>query len=256
MKKWIVAGMAGMISLSLTAQPAKKPVAKPAAKPAAAKPAAKSTAVLKNSLDSLSYALGVLDASFFKQQGIEKLNYSLMMKAVQDVIEGKNKPLMEPQVADATLRQKLQEASTKKIQPTIDEGKKFCAENKKKPGVIETASGLQYEVITQGTGPKPKDTSVVRVHYTGTLLNGTKFDSSRDRGQPAEFPLNGVIPGWTEGVQLMNVGSRYKFIIPYNLAYGTQGAGANIPGGSTLIFDVELLDIVNKAGGGAAPNGQ
>jgi FKBP-type peptidyl-prolyl cis-trans isomerase len=110
--------------------------------------------------------------------------------------------------------------------------------------VKETASGLQYEVIRQGTGPMPKDTNTVKVHYTGTLINGTKFDSSRDRGEPAQFPLNAVIRGWTEGVQLMPVGSLYKFYIPYQLAYGTQGSPPVIPGGATLIFEVELLEIV------------
>jgi FKBP-type peptidyl-prolyl cis-trans isomerase len=154
---------------------------------------------------------------------------------------------MNPQMADQTLRQKLQEAATKKIQPTIDEGTKFLAENKKRPEVKETASGLQYEVIKLGTGPMPADTNTVKVHYTGTLINGTKFDSSRDRGEPAQFPPNAVIRGWTEGVQLMPVGSVYKFYIPYQLAYGAQGSPPVIPGGATLIFEVELLDIVQNA---------
>lgn len=199
--------------------------------------------VLANSLDSLSYAIGVLDASFFKQQGIEKLNYQVMMKAVQSVIEGKT-PIMTPQMADQTLRAKLQEAAAKKVQPIIDEGLKFLAENKKRLEVKTTASGLQYEVLKQGDGAMPKDTNVVKVHYVGKLINGTQFDSSVDRGQPAEFPLNGVIPGWTEGVQLMNVGSKFKFYIPYQLAYGMQGSPPTIPGGSMLIFEVELLEVV------------
>jgi len=238
MKKTIVMGIGCLLALGALAQT--KPAAKAPAKPAA-KPAPK--VVLKNSLDSLSYAIGVLDASFFKQQGIEKLNYSIMSQAVQSVIEGKE-PVMSAQVADQTLRTKMQEVSMKKIEPSVTEGKKFLAENKKRPEIKETASGLQYEVVTLGTGPMPKDTNTVKVHYTGTLLNGTKFDSSRDRGQPAEFQLNGVIPGWTEGVQLMPVGSVYKFYIPYNLAYGAQGSPPVIPGGATLVFDVELLEIV------------
>ncbi|CAN5597198.1 FKBP-type peptidyl-prolyl cis-trans isomerase [soil metagenome] len=242
MKKTIVLGFGCLLALGAMAQtkPAAKSPVKPAAKPVAATPA---KIVLKNSLDSLSYAIGVLDASFFKQQGIEKLNYSIMSQAVQAVIEGRE-PIMTAQVADQTLRSKMQEASMKKIEPAVAAGKKFCAENKRRPEVKETASGLQYEVITLGTGPMPKDTNTVKVHYTGTLLNGTKFDSSRDRGEPAEFPLNGVIPGWTEGVQLMPVGSKFKFYIPYNLAYGTQGSPPAIPGGATLVFDVELLEIV------------
>jgi FKBP-type peptidyl-prolyl cis-trans isomerase len=248
MKKTIVLGVGCVLALGAAAQAPKKAAAKPAAKTTAAKPAA-AKVVLKNSLDSLSYAIGVLDASFFKQQGIEKLNYSIMMQAVQAVIEGKE-PLLSPQVADQTMRQKMQDAAQKKITPQVEEGKKFCAANKKRPEVKETASGLQYEVIKLGTGPMPKDTNVVKVHYVGTLLNGTKFDSSRDRGEPAQFPLNGVIKGWTEGVQLMPVGSIYKFYIPYDLAYGAQGSPPVIPGGATLVFEVELLDIVTNPAAG------
>ena len=116
---------------------------------------------------------------------------------------------------------------------------------KKRDGVKVTPSGLQYEVLKLGTGPKPADTSTVKVHYEGFLINGKKFDSSRDRGEPISFALNQVIKGWTEGVQLMPVGSRFKFYIPYTLGYGEQGAGGSIPGGAALIFDVELIDIVN-----------
>lgn len=242
MKKTLTMGVGCLLCIGAMAQtkPATKATAKPAAKAA---PATAAKVVLKNGLDSLSYAIGVLDASFFKQQGIDKLNYSVMMQAVQSVIEGKE-PVLTPQVADQTVRMKMQEAAMKKIQPTVDEGKAFLAKNKTRAEVKETASGLQYEVVKLGAGPMPKDTNTVKVHYTGTLLNGTKFDSSRDRGEPAEFPLNGVIPGWTEGVQLMPVGSVYKFYIPYNLAYGLQGSPPNIPGGATLVFDVELLEIV------------
>jgi FKBP-type peptidyl-prolyl cis-trans isomerase len=252
MKKTIVLGVGCVLALGATAQAPKKAPVKPVAKSTtatktAAKPA--TAVVLKNSLDSLSYAIGVLDASFFKQQGIEKLNYNVMMQAVQSVIEGKE-PLLSPQVADQTMRQKMQEAAQQKIVPQVEEGKKFCAANKKRPEVTETASGLQYEVIKEGTGAKPKDTSVVKVHYVGSLLNGTKFDSSRDRGEPAQFPLNGVIRGWTEGVQLMPVGSIYKFYIPYDLAYGAQGSPPVIPGGATLVFEVELLDIVSNSSAG------
>jgi FKBP-type peptidyl-prolyl cis-trans isomerase len=227
--------------------PAPKPAPKPtAAKPATPVPAKTTTAkpfVLKNGLDSLSYAIGVLDATFFKQQGIDTLNYDALKQAVIGVIGGKGPLLMDPNTADQILRQKLQEASLKKIQPTIDEGEKFLAENKKRKEVTTTESGLQYEIITQGTGAVPKDTNTVKVHYTGSLINGKVFDSSRERGEPIEFQLNGVIRGWTEGVQRMNVGSRYKFYIPYQLAYGPQGSPPLIPGGSMLIFDVELLEI-------------
>jgi FKBP-type peptidyl-prolyl cis-trans isomerase len=125
----------------------------------------------------------------------------------------------------------------------MEDGKKFLEENAKKEGVIQRGSGLQYKTLTDGIGPKPKHTDTVKVHYEGTLIDGTKFDSSYDRGQPISFPLNGVIAGWTEGVQLMATGATYEFYIPHDLAYGTRGAGGVIPPFATLIFKVELLGI-------------
>jgi FKBP-type peptidyl-prolyl cis-trans isomerase FklB len=235
--------MSGIAQTKPAPKPTPKP-AQPAAKPATTKPTPKPFE-LKNSLDSLSYAIGVLDATFFKQQGIDTLNYEALKMAVYEVIEGKSTLKMDPNMADQILRQKLQEAAMRKIQPTIDEGEKFLAENKKRKEVTTTESGLQYEVVTMGNGPMPADTNTVKVHYVGTLLTGgPPFDSSRDRGEPIELPLNGVIRGWTEGVQLMPVGSRFKFYIPYQLAYGTQGSPPRIPGGSMLIFDIELLEII------------
>lgn len=215
----------------------KKPV--PAQKPAATT----NTVVLNTALDSLSYALGVLDATFFKAQGVEKINYALMNKGFEDVLRGRN-TLLNNQQCDMTVREQLQAFMRKKSEAAITEGEKFLAENKKREGVKETPSGLQYEVLKMGDGPKPSDTSTVKVHYEGFLLNSTKpFDSSRERGEPISFGLNQVIRGWTEGVQLMPVGSRFKFYIPYTLGYGEQGSGSTIPGGSMLIFDVELLGI-------------
>ncbi|MFT3946477.1 MAG: FKBP-type peptidyl-prolyl cis-trans isomerase [Agriterribacter sp.] len=204
--------------------------------------AATGAVVLNTSLDSLSYALGVLDATFFKAQGVEKINYALMNKGFEDVLRGKN-TLLNNQQCDMTVREQLQAFMRKKSEAVIAEGEKFLAENKKREGVKVTPSGLQYEVLKMGDGPKPSDTSTVKVHYEGFLINGKKFDSSRDRGEPVSFGLNQVIRGWTEGVQLMPVGSRFKFYIPYTLGYGEQGSGSTIPGGSTLIFDVELLGI-------------
>jgi FKBP-type peptidyl-prolyl cis-trans isomerase len=238
--------VAGVMMTYAQTKPAPKPVAKPttAPKPVAKAPVKPKGIVLKNGLDSLSYAIGILDATFFKQQGIDTLNYEALKQAVRDVIEGTDTLKMNPNMADQVLREKLQAAALKKIQPTIDEGEKFLAENKKRKEVVTTETGLQYEIITEGTGATPADTNTVKVHYTGTLINGKVFDSSRDRGEPIEFPLNGVIRGWTEGVQRMKVGSRYKFYIPYQLAYGTQGSPPVILGGSMLIFDVELLEIV------------
>lgn len=200
--------------------------------------------VLSNALDSLSYALGMIDATFFKSQGVDTISYALMNKGFDEVLKDK-KTLLTSQQADMTVREQLQAFMRKKSQAAIEEGEKFLAENKKRDGVKVTPSGLQYEILKLGTGPKPADTSTVKVHYEGFLINGKKFDSSRDRGEPISFALNQVIKGWTEGVQLMPVGSRFKFYIPYTLGYGEQGAGSSIPGGSALIFDVELIDIVN-----------
>ncbi|HRP57550.1 FKBP-type peptidyl-prolyl cis-trans isomerase [Agriterribacter sp.] len=200
--------------------------------------------VLSNALDSLSYALGMIDATFFRSQGVDTINYALMNRGFNEVLKEK-KTLLTSQQADMTVREQLQAFMRKKSRAAIDEGEKFLTENKKRDGVKVTPSGLQYEVLQLGTGPRPADTSTVKVHYEGFLINGKKFDSSRDRGESISFALNQVIKGWTEGVQLMPVGSRFKFYIPYTLGYGEQGAGSSIPGGSALIFDVELIDIVN-----------
>jgi len=183
-----------------------------------------------------------LDGNFFRTQGLDNINSSALGQGFSDVMKGNT--LFTAEQADQIVRIELQKNARKKIQPAIEEGKKFLAENAKRPGVKQTASGLQYEIITMGTGAKPADTSVVKIHYEGTLINGTYFDGSRKRGEPLVYPLNKLIPGWVEGVQLMPVGSRFKLYIPYQLGYGEQGSGEAIPGGSTLIFDVELLEIV------------
>jgi len=234
---------------AVATQPAAPAKAAAAAKPAtppkaavAATPTKGNAVVLKNAIDSMSYAIGMLDANFFKTQGITSINPEALAKGFADAIKGST--VCSPEQADQIVRFQMQRMSLQKIQPTIKEGEKFLAENAKKPGVKTTSSGLQYEVITEGTGEKPVTSSTVKVHYEGFLINGKKFDSSRDRGEPAQFPLNGVIRGWTEGVALMPVGSRYKLYIPYPLGYGEQGSGETIPGGSVLIFDVELLEIV------------
>jgi FKBP-type peptidyl-prolyl cis-trans isomerase FklB len=219
--------------------------AKPATPPKAtivAKPAASGAVVLKNAIDSMSYAIGMLDANFFKTQGITSLNPEALAKGFADALKGTT--MCSPEQADQIVRMQMQRITKQKIEPTIKAGEKFLAENAKKPGVKTTSSGLQYEVITEGTGEKPVTSSTVKVHYEGFLINGFKFDSSRDRGEPTQFPLNGVIRGWTEGVALMPVGSRYKLYIPYQLGYGEQGSGEAIPGGSVLVFDVELLEII------------
>jgi FKBP-type peptidyl-prolyl cis-trans isomerase len=220
-----------------------------AQKPAvAAKKATASQAVLKTSNDSLSYAIGVNVANFYKQQGMKSINSALVARAINDMV-GKKTPLITENQCNVVLMSFVEKAQkeqsqtqSKSAQPTIDAGERFLAENKKKPGVKTTASGLQYLVLTEGTGAKPAATDQVVAHYAGTLLDGTKFDNSYDRGQPITIGLNQVIRGWTEGLQLMPVGSKYRFFIPYQLAYGLQGQGS-IPPGAALIFEVELLEI-------------
>ena len=231
----------------------KPTTAKPAtaAQPSTAKPATAgrpSTAnpvTLKTAEDSLSYAIGILDGNFFKTQGVTSVNPTSLSLGFRDAMQGK--AIFTPEQADQVLRGEMQKMMRKKIQPNIDQCNSFLSQNAKREGVKQTASGLQYEVIKEGTGARPVDTSVVKVHYEGFLLNATRpFDSSRERAEPTQFPLNGVIRGWTEGVQLMTVGSRYKFYVPYQLGYGEQGSGEAIPGGSLLIFDVELIEIVKS----------
>ena len=178
-----------------TSTPPKAVASKPAVPAKAAVPTTPSkpnTVVLKNAIDSMSYAIGMLDANFFKTQGITSINPEALAKGFADAIKGST--MCSPEQADQIVRFQMQRMSLQKIQPTIKEGEKFLAENAKRPGVKSTSSGLQYEVITEGTGEKPVTSSTVKVHYEGFLINGKKFDSSRDRGEPAQFPLNGVIP--------------------------------------------------------------
>lgn len=200
--------------------------------------------VLKTLSDSASYAIGVSVANFYKQQGINKLNTTLVSKGINDIM-GNKKALLDDAACNNVMNTYMSKMQAEKSKPRIDSGTNFLAKNKTKPGVLTTASGLQYEVITEGTGDKPTAADSVTCHYRGTLLNGTVFDNSYDRGQPITFSLGGVIPGWTEGLQLMSVGSKYKFYIPYTLGYGAFDYGP-IPGGSLLIFEVELLNVTKK----------
>ena len=209
------------------------------------KPAAPKT-ILKTFEDSVSYASGIAFANYYKSQGVKKINTVLLSKAVNDVLSGK-KTLCSDEAANAVMNRYMFKMQGEKVKPALDSGKAFLAENKKRPEVKTTQSGLEYEVITEGTGAKPTITDSVTCNYMGTLLNGTEFDNSYRRGQPITFSLRGVIPGWTEGLQLMTVGSKYKFYIPYNLGYGEFEYGP-IPGGSTLIFEIELLAIKKGPG--------
>lgn len=232
---------ATVASFAQTKTTAKKPATK---KPT---PATKTTTViaLKSSLDSASYAFGTSIGSGLKTTGLTTLNYDILIKGLKDAFTG-GKVLLDQQQAQLAINEALASVNKTKFAPNIAEGKNFLEQNKKRAGVQTTASGLQYEVLNAGTGIKPTATDSVLVHYKGTLLSGKQFDSSYDRGQPITFTLNQVIKGWTEGVQLMAAGSKYKFYIPYNLAYGERGYGQDIPPYSTLIFEVELLKVNGK----------
>lgn len=196
---------------------------------------------LKNTTDSASYAMGISLASFYKQQGIKTINTTLVSKAINDVM-GNKKTLLDEFAANEVMNKLMTGVQEKKSKTVIDEGNAFLAENKKKPGVKVTASGLQYEVITEGTGIKPTAVDTFIAHYRGTFIDGKEFEASYNSGQPLVYPVNKVIAGWTEGLQMMPVGSKYKFYIPYQLGYGTFDNGP-IPGGSVLIFELELLDV-------------
>lgn len=194
-------------------------------------------------MEKLSYALGMVIGHNLKGMGVNNLNAADFAAAVSDVITNQTAKLddAEAQQLVNNFLQKQQEAAGKAVR---EDGERFLAENAKKEGVTVLPSGLQYTVIKEGTGANPVATDRVKCHYEGTLPNGTVFDSSYKRGEPAVFPLNGVIAGWTEGVQLMKEGSKYRFFIPYHLAYGERGAGQSIPPYAALVFDVELLEIV------------
>ena len=203
---------------------------------------------LKTPIERLSYALGLDIGSSLKRLETE-IDLGMFVRGVEDSLRG-TKPLLTPQKAaeikDEFFR-KMREERARKMKESgeknLKEGEAFLSENKKKEGIVTTGSGLQYMVLRQGDGPKPKSSNRVKVHYSGTLLDGTEFDSSYKRGQPATFAVTGVIPGWTEALQLMNVGSKYRLFVPSNLAYGERGSPPRIGPNAVLIFDVELLAI-------------
>ncbi len=193
-------------------------------------------------MDKISYALGLSMGQQLLSSGVEKLNYADLAKGIEHVLE-KQQPEIAYTEAQTILNQFFTELEQKIAGQAKDAGEKFLAENAKRPEVKTTPSGLQYEIIEATIGQKPKATDKVKVHYEGTLTDGTVFDSSYKRGEPITFGLNQVIKGWTEGLQLMSIGSKYKLYIPYQLGYGAQGAGAAIPPYAALIFTVELLGI-------------
>ncbi len=193
-------------------------------------------------MDSISYSAGLLIAKNLKSQGVEGLDLKKVMEAMEDVFEG-NDFKIPIEEASQIFQQFAQEAQARQQEVAKKEGKMFLAENAKRPEVKVTESGLQYEVINSGDGRTPKATDKVTTHYTGTLINGTVFDSSVQRGTPATFPVNGVIQGWQEALQLMKEGDKWKLYIPFDLAYGARGAGSSIPPYATLIFEIELINI-------------
>ena len=207
------------------------------------------SASLKSAVDSASYAIGISTGAGYKENlktlpGGEANVDDLIAGFIQAIKGDSAAMKMTPQEAQQYLQTYFVEAQAREAAKSKEEGEKFLAENKAKDGVITTESGLQYQVITEGTGVKPTAEDRVKVHYTGTLLDGTKFDSSVDRGEPAEFGVNQVIKGWTEGLQIMPAGSKYIFWIPSELAYGERGAGQDIKPNSVLKFEVELLEVI------------
>ena len=199
----------------------------------------------KTSEDIASYGIGKQMGNQLLGNPFENMNFDAVVEGLRDTLHKKESPIKEEefQAAFADISKKIEANKKSAFAAALEQGEKFLAENKNREGVNVTASGLQYMVVKEGTGDMPKATSTVVVHYTGTLLDGTVFDSSVKRGQPATFPVNGVIAGWTEALQMMKTGSSWKLFIPYQLAYGDQGAGGAIGPYSTLIFDVELLEI-------------
>jgi FKBP-type peptidyl-prolyl cis-trans isomerase len=210
----------------------------------------KGEVALTSNNDSVSYSLGVLMGEGNKQQmkdapGVDKLNKEILLDAFAKAFTGDSLQIKQ-ETAQATIQKFFAEIQKIEADKNIKAGEEFLAANKNKAGVVTLPDGLQYEILKAGTGPKPKAEDEVKCHYHGTTIDGVVFDSSVERGEPANFPVNRVIPGWTEALQLMPVGSKWKLYIPAALAYGERGAGKDIKPNSALIFEVELLEIVKK----------
>ena len=194
-------------------------------------------------MDKISYALGLGIGQQLKSMNIDNFSIEDFSQSIADVMSDKE-PKMSAREAQTMLNEYFENKAKQDAEKQIAEGKVFLENNANREGVVTTKSGLQYEVLTEGTGNSPKATDKVRCHYEGRLIDGSVFDSSYQRGEPADFGLNQVIAGWTEGVQLMKEGAKYRFYIPYLLGYGERGAGSQIPPYSTLIFDVELIKVL------------
>lgn len=194
-------------------------------------------------MDKVSYALGLSLGSNLQSSGISGINVEKLAKGIKDVLE-QNKTEISFEEAQSVINEYFEKLQSSVGEQALEEGKVFLAENGKREGIVTLPSGLQYEIVTKGNGAVPKASDKVKVHYHGTLISGQVFDSSVRRGEPATFGVTQVIQGWVEALQLMPVGSKWKLFIPSNLAYGKQGAGQSIGPNTTLIFEVELLDIV------------
>lgn len=203
--------------------------------------------VLKDQRDKVSYIIGMDIGMNLKKQAID-IDPNILAKGVKDTLSGGKPLLTEKEIKEtmAAFQKEMMAKQAEVAKKNKSEGEAFLAENKKKEGVKTLPSGLQYKVIKVGTGKKPKSTDTVTVHYRGTLIDGTEFDSSYKRGQTVSFPVSGVIPGWTEGLQLMEEGAKWQLFIPSNLAYGERGAGGTIGPNATLIFEVDLVSIQEK----------
>jgi FKBP-type peptidyl-prolyl cis-trans isomerase FklB len=253
-KLMMVLAAVSLLTVSVKSQ-TKKPAPKTTTKTTSTKPAtttpkssstkpvaASPKPLLKNGLDSLSYAIGISIGNNMRMQGVETINYITLNKGISDALKEKT-PLMDENTCNMTIQQKLQEFMSKKSSAVKEEGRKFLENNKNQPGVVVLPNGIQYKIITQGNGIKPTIEDTIKVHYKGTTIDGNIFDDSYSRGEPIEFPLGGLIEGWKQALVLMPVGSKWQLFIPSEFAYGDRGAGGSIPGGATLIFELELLDV-------------
>jgi FKBP-type peptidyl-prolyl cis-trans isomerase FklB len=247
MKKYLLLAIGCMPATMIMAQAKKKPVAatnKTSKTTKTTKTTAPTAPALKNASDSFSYAIGLSIAAFYKAQGINNINNTLVLKALSDAKA--QKPMLSEEQVNTCIVSYMQAAKSQKASGNKKAGEAFLAENKKKPGVITLPSGLQYMVLQEGTGAKPSINDQVKVHYTGSLIDGKVFESSYTNNQPITLGVGQVIKGWTEALQMMPVGSKWRLFIPSDLAYGDNAAGPMIKEGSTLIFDVELLEIVKQ----------
>jgi len=214
---------------------------------AAEKKPAQEPVKLENETQKVSYAIGVQTGQGIKAGGIE-IDLETFVQGIKDVLADREPVLSPTEMRQVMmdLQQRMMAKMQEQIEKNLADGKAFLEENKKKPGVKVLPSGLQYKVLKEGTGRSPNETDTIKAHYRGTLLDGTEFDSSYERGQPLERPVNRLVPGWTEALQLMKEGSKWELYIPANLGYGQRGAPPRIPPNSTLIFEMELLEVIKK----------